>query len=103
LWKLVAGVEDHSGDRDRGLVERERFFHARCRRGRLFVWWQKPGSNAGRVGRVCTAVGDDWPTVVQASLDDVDLVATLRAVIGLPQIAGLGVNGQPDGTPNAKG
>src|SRR5437867_2646145 len=60
------------------------------------------GSDAVRVGRVGAAVGDDRPAIVQASLDDVDLVAALRAVIGLPQLAGFWMNGQPQGVPNAQ-
>src|SRR5437868_14755587 len=40
------------------------------------------------------AVADHRPAVVLALADDVDFIAAARAVLGLPQVAGRGIDGE---------
>src|SRR5262245_17354731 len=76
--KHVAVIEGHAGWRDRRRPVPQRLLHA------VFV---RALVDLGAV--VVYAVADHRPAVVQALLDQVDLVAALRAVLVLPQLAGL--------------
>src|SRR5215468_8060401 len=82
----IAGVERHPGRRDRGHPVLERLLHALLVRALV-----DPGAV------VVDAVADHRPAVVLAFLDDVDLVATARPVLVLPQLPGHGVEREPLG------
>ena len=79
----VAGVERHAGGRDRRRPVLHRLLHAglrACRRR--------------SAAAIIDAVADHRPAVVLARLDDVDLVAALRAVLLLPELAVGGIEGE---------
>ena len=84
--KQRAGVERHAGRRDRGHPVFHRLLHAGL--VRALVDFRAV---------VIDAVADHRPAVVLALLDDVDLVAALRAVLFLPQLAVGRIDGEAFG------
>ena len=83
LWEQIAGVEICTARSNRRHPIRERLLHA-------FL-----GSEVGHGGPVVIhAVGDDRPTVVEALLDEVELVAAARAVFDVVEFAGDGMEGE---------
>ena len=78
LRKQVAGVESEAGGRDHRIPVIDRLLHA------LLVG----DAFADRRARIVDAVHDHRPAVVLALLDDVELVAAARTVLGFPQAAG---------------
>src|SRR6185295_8653464 len=81
LRELVAGVEREARDRDRGRPVDHRRLVAVVR-GHLVV----------ERARIVAAIAHDRPAVILASLDDVELVAAVRAVLGLPELARHGMH-----------
>src|SRR5262249_25080773 len=90
LRELVAGVERETGERRRGCPEQKRLLHA-LSDGRTLH-----GTGVTlEIATVGTPVRDHRPAVVFASLDDIQLVATLRAVLCLPEFARLRMKREP--------
>ena len=90
--KRVARIEGHAAGRDDGVPVEQRLLHAG--RAGLGQFRARPaGADRGFPG-VRAAVRDDRPAVVPARPDDVELVAALRAVLHLPELARLGMNDQ---------
>ena len=86
--EVLAGIKGQPGRRDRRPPEDLRSFELR-------EPWRICYPDAG----ILAAVGGERPSVVLARLDDVRLVATLRPVLGRPQVAGLGVKGEAELVP----
>src|SRR2546425_12402368 len=76
--ELVACIEGHPRRRDRGYPEHDRLLHA-------FTKWHF------RLPRslIRAPEAHERPAVVAARKDDVDLVSAIRALLGLPDGAGL--------------
>ena len=85
LRESVAGVERHAGDRDRRHPVDERRLEARVSRA---LDLPRP--------RIGAAVAHERPSVVGAGLEDVDLVAAVRAVLVEPHLAGARMHRQPE-------
>src|SRR5712691_1022809 len=79
----VAGVESHSGRRDRRHPIPDRLLHA-------FLLCALVNLGAA----VVDAEADHRPAVVLAGLQDVDLVAAARSVLVLPDLVGRGMAGE---------
>lgn len=61
---------------------------------RLFGALELGPSAVDRGAIVVGSVGDQWPSVIEAGLDQIDLVAALRTVLPVPQLPGRWMNGQ---------
>src|SRR5207253_6415434 len=93
LRKKVAGIEREAGRRDDRIPVIHRLFQAFLVREALTNWG----------ARVVDAVRDDRPAVILTLLNNVELVAAARAVLGFPQIPGSWIERQPFLTARARG
>src|SRR4030095_16434790 len=83
-WELVAGVEDDARRADRGHPEHARVVHAWLRE--RLIGYERPG--------VVASHRDDGPSIVVSRGEDVDLVATHRPDLRLPQLTGFRIDGK---------
>src|SRR5262249_2289824 len=78
VWKLVAGVEGHAGNRDRGNPENSRLLHPFLPRFVADAWTE-----------IETTEADQRPAVIFPRLQNVDLVTAIRPVLAFPDRAGI--------------
>src|SRR3954469_18614220 len=81
----IARVPQHPAGCDCGRPHPDRLFHSLLRDDSTPDW----------SAVVLPAVRNDWPAVIRASLDDVQLVAVQRSVFVLPQDTRPGVEREP--------
>src|SRR5581483_7344682 len=79
----LAGIEGHPGDAVRRHPEQRR---------RLGPF--QPRTRGNRRTEILVPVAHLRPAVVASAPQDVDLVAAVRALLGFPQLTGLGVDGE---------
>src|SRR2546428_3672444 len=99
-WKLVTRIHGHSPRTDDRGPEEQRRLHP----GQ--TWFGKLRPRAARtlyqLARVGAAVRNDWPAVVPARPDDVELVPALRTMVDLPELASLRMNRQAERIANTQ-
>src|SRR6202035_1686059 len=89
----VAGIEGKTRGRDHWIPVIHRLLHALLVRDAL----------TDRGARIVDPVHDHWPAVILAFLDDVELVAAARTMLGFPQTAGSRIERQAFLAPGAIG
>src|ERR1700683_3345490 len=75
LREFVAGVEGHAGDGNRGNPNHNGRFETNVSGRRNLPW-----------ALIRSSIAHQWPAVVAAGLQDVDLVAAVRAIFVLPHL-----------------